>query len=107
LFAAVAGFGVVFAVAPGYVMAPSLPLDDAWAHAASARALATTGRFDVAPSGLAGGPASPLWAALMAVPHLIARDMDGVVLLTKLLGFSLHVLGALILLHVLNLGQGA
>jgi hypothetical protein len=107
LLSAVAGFATVLAVAPDYVVAPSLPLDDAWAHAASARALATTGGFDVGPNDLTGRLASPLWAALMAVPHLVASDTDGVVLLTKLLGFALHVLGALILFHVLTEEQGA
>lgn len=104
--AAIAAFGAVLAIAPDYVLAPSLPLDDAWTHAVYARSLATTGRFEFTPGAPAGGPASPLWASVMALPHLVARETGDVVLLVKLAGSALHALTALILFYVLTGGQG-
>jgi hypothetical protein len=96
LAASLAGLGILLYCAPEYLSSPSFPLDDAWTHAAYARSLASTGRFDFTPGIAAAGPTSPLWAALVAVPHLGEPRLA--LLLVKTMGLALHVITGLLLL---------
>ena len=106
LLAAASALGVALVVASSYVLAPSLPLDDAWAIAASGRTLATEGRLVGGGDAPSSPPAFPLWAALSSVPHLIGWSADGAVVAIKLVGFTLHVAAAVVLLLALCTGAG-
>ncbi len=96
LFAAVAGLAELALVAPDYLAGQGFPLDDAWIHAVYGREIARAGSFAYNPGVPATGSTAPLWSAAVAVPHLMARHVGGVILLIKLLGFGLHVLMALL-----------
>jgi hypothetical protein len=98
LAATLAGLIVLVFCAPEYLAAPGLPLDDAWTHAVYARSLASTGRLEFTPGIASGGPSSPLWAALMSMPHLVGGGPEPVLVLVKLLGLALHIATALLLL---------
>jgi len=105
VLAALAGLAMLLVSAPEYVAARGFPLDDAWIHAVYGRAVARSASFSYNPGIAATGATAPLWAVLLAGPHLLAANVGAIVLLTKLLGFVLHVLAALLLFHAL--GEGA
>ncbi len=98
LVIAVAALGVLAALAvaaPGYLGGQGFPLDDAWIHAVYGRALARHGAFQYNPGVAASGESAPLWAIVSALVHLVARAPATVVLVTKLVGFALHVAAAI------------
>lgn len=80
--------------APGYLWTQGLPLDDAWIHAVYGRSLARGQGLAYNPGVAATGETSPMWALLLAVPHVVAQEPELVVPLIKLLGLALHGLCA-------------
>lgn len=96
---------LLHAVAPRYLAAQGLPLDDAWIHAVYGRALAGGDGLSYNPGVPATGETSPLWAVIVALPHMIASDPAVAVCLLKLLGFSLHALAAVLAFHALGAGR--
>ena len=102
--AGIAGLVGVLVLAPDYLLLRGFPLDDAWIHAVYARSLAHSGTFSYNPGIPATGATSPLWTVVLAVPQLLTSDVTTVVLLTKLLGFGLHVAATLVLLRCLSDG---
>src|SRR3954470_5460763 len=85
-----AGFGALAALqglAPAYLFHQGFPLDDSWIHAVYAREFAHSGILAYNPGIAATGETSPLWALLLAVPHMLAATTPTAVLLTKLIGF--------------------
>lgn len=96
VLAALAGLGLLLVCAPSYLTRLGFPLDDAWIHAVYGRSLARSGMLAYNPGIPATGATSPLWAVLLAIPQLLGTRVRAVVLLTKLLGFALHVLTALV-----------
>ena len=102
VLAAVVGLATVSALVPAYLRGLGFPLDDAWSSAVHARTLVQSGRLESAPAELGTPGASPLWAAVLAVPHLLAGDARAFVLAVKLLGFALHIAAALVLLRALG-----
>ena len=78
--------------------------DDSWTYAVYARSVADSGAFAYNPGIPATGAMSPLWALLLAVPHLTASNVFTIVLYVKLLGLALHVTAALLLLRALGDG---
>jgi hypothetical protein len=105
VFAALAGIGALLILAPQYFALRGFPLDDAWIHAVYGRAIARSGSLAYNPGVPATGATSPLWAALLAIPHLLAARVRAIVVLTKLLGFGLHVLTAVVLLQAFRTNE--
>jgi hypothetical protein len=100
--AAVAGLALLMACAPDYFPSRGYPLDESWIHAVYGRALARTGSWQYNPGIPTSGSTSPLWSLLLAAPHLLGGSPGTVVLLTKLLGFALHIAAALVLYFALG-----
>lgn len=109
LVLAAALFGVItlLLAAPMYLTQRGFPVDDAWIHAVYARSLAQSGHLAYNPGTPATGETSPLWAGVLALPHLLAPATAAAVLLTKVLGLALHVATALVLRVVLERAAGA
>jgi len=76
---------------PGYIN-QGFPLDDSWIHAVYARELGRSGMLAYNPGVPATGETSPLWAVVLALPHTVASTHA--VLLTKVIGFTLHAAAA-------------
>lgn len=100
--AAIAGLALLLAFAPDYLISRGYPLDDSWIHAVYGRAFARTGSLQYNPGIPATGSTSPLWSVLLAAPHLFGQTPGMVVLLTKLLGFALHIAAAVVLYFALG-----
>ncbi len=103
--AALAGLGTLLVVAPDYLTLQGFPLDDAWIHAMYGRALAGSGRLAYNPGIPATGATSPLWSVILALPHLLAVRPRAIVVLSKLLGFGLHLCSALLIFHAFDEDQ--
>lgn len=74
---------------------PGFPLDDAWIHLVYGRSLAREGLLAFDAGVPATGCTSPLWAASLALVHLVAGpSVDAVVVGVEVLGALLHALGA-------------
>jgi hypothetical protein len=99
LLAALAGLTMLALVAPEYLIARGFPLDDSWTHAVYGRSVARSLTLAYNPGIPATGATSPLWAAVVAVPHLIWSGVGGVVAGIKAIGFALHALTAVLLLR--------
>ena len=97
VLASLAALGMLVLVAPDYLSTQGFPLDDAWIHAVYGREVARSGSLAYNPGVPATGSTSPLWSVTLALPYLVGSPVGGAVLLTKLLGFGLHVLTALVL----------
>lgn len=97
LLAALAGLASLLAFAPDYITERGFPLDDAWIHAVYARSISQMGSFAFNPGIPATGATSPLWPVIVALPHLFSSDIRMVVLSTKLIGFAVHVLAAVMI----------
>jgi hypothetical protein len=97
LLAGLAGGAAVCLLAPDYVFSRGFPLDDAWIHAVYGRSLARSGVLAYNPGVPATGATSPLWALVLALPHAVTSQLPALLLGTKLLGFALHVVAALLL----------
>jgi len=104
VLAGAVSFAALLFVAPDYLVARGFPLDDSWTYAVYARSVAHSGTFAYNPGIPATGAMSPLWALLLAVPHLVASNVFTFVLSVKLLGFALHVAASLLLLRALGDG---
>jgi hypothetical protein len=100
--AGLAGIATACALAPEYLAARGLPLDDAWVHAVYARSLARSGMLAFNPGVPGTGVTSPLWTAVISVPHLVTSRVPAVLLGIKLLGLTLHLLAALVLLRAFS-----
>ncbi len=97
--AGLAGVTTAWALAPEYLVSRGLPLDDAWIHAVYGRSLARSGMLAFNPGVPATGATSPLWALILAVPHLVTSRLPALLLGVKLLGLTLHLLAAFVLLR--------
>jgi len=84
--------------APGYLTQRGFPLDDAWIHAAYGRSLARSGILGFNDGEPATGETSPLWAGVVALPHLLTEDTPKVVVSIKIIGFVMHVATAVLML---------
>lgn len=104
---ALAGLASLLVFAPDYMTERGFPLDDAWIHAVYARAIARSGSLAFNPGIPATGATSPLWPAIVALPHLLSSDTHTVILFTKLIGFGLHVLTALVIFLAFRDGDRA
>ncbi len=102
---ALAGLASLLAFAPDYMRERGFPLDDAWIHAVYARSISQSGSLAFNPGIPATGATSPLWPAVVALPHLLSSDTRTVVLSTKLIGFGLHVLTALVIFLAFRDGE--
>src|SRR5262249_45915499 len=91
-----ATLGALIYAAPPYLAAQGFPADDAWTHSVYGRSLAETGQLAFNPGAPAAGVTSPAWACVLGAVHAIAPAGDAPVLVTKLLGFTLHVATALL-----------
>ena len=80
VLAALVGLAAVSALAPAYLRGLGFPLDDAWSSAALARTLAQSGRLESGAVKLGAPGASPLWAMILAAPHLLTADPRAFVL---------------------------
>lgn len=98
VLAGLAGVTTAWALAPEYLVSRGLPLDDAWIHAVYGRSLARSGMLAFNPGVPATGATSPLWALVLALPHLVTSRLPALLLAIKLLGFTLHLLAAFLLL---------
>ena len=67
------------------------PLDDAWILMVYGRSLAETGVLAYNPDGFAAGCTAPLWAALLAIPHLIFGAGRGAVVGAYALALLAHL----------------
>jgi hypothetical protein len=94
-----AGLAAACVGAPEYLVSRGLPLDDAWIHAVYGRSLARTGLLAFNPGVPATGATSPLWAAVLAVPHLLTSSLPALLVTVKLLGFALHLLTVTLLVR--------
>ena len=101
VLAAFAGIGGLAVWAPDYLTAQGFPLDDAWIHAVYGRELARSGMLAYNPGISATGSTAPLWSLVVAIPHLITAG-HAVVLWVKVLGFTFHVLTAVVLFAALR-----
>jgi hypothetical protein len=102
LLVAVCGLATVALLVPEYLRALGFPLDAAWTHAVIARSLAQSGELAYNPGAHAPRVASPLWAMVLAVAHLITAGSSAFVLAAKLTGFALHAAASLLLLYALS-----
>lgn len=89
--------GAVALLAPAYLLHRGFPLDDAWIHMVYGRSLATQGMLAYNPGIATVGETSPLWAAVVALPHLLPGAVATKVALVKLAGWALHAAAALVL----------
>jgi hypothetical protein len=98
-----ATIGTFALLQPGYLVVHGFPVDDAWVHAVHGRALAGSGWPAFNPG---EGPAArpPLGTVLPALAHLLSAEPATIVTTTKLLGWALHLLAALLLLEGLRAG---
>jgi hypothetical protein len=94
-----AGLGLLalFWSAPDYLMARGYPLDDAWIHAVYGRSLAREGQLAYNPGVPATGATSPLWSVVVAAAHLGWSRPEQVVATVKLIGWTLHVVTAILI----------
>lgn len=106
LCAGVLGMMLFGLLAPSY-FTRGFPLDDAWIHAVYARSLAREGALAYNPGTPATGATSLLWPVLLAPLQLLSSDAASLVLATKLLGASLHILTTVLLALVLRPAPGA
>ncbi len=97
VLAALLGALLLQRAAPDYLRERGFPLDDAWIHAVYGRELARSGTLAYNPGVAATGSTAPLWSAVVALPHLVSDDPRVIVHGVKGIGFSLHVLCALLL----------
>lgn len=95
----VTGVAWACALEPDFVTALGFPVDGAWLHAVYGRSLARSGMLAYNPGIPATGATSPLWALLVAVPHLVVASPPAIVLTIKLVGAALHVLVGILLLR--------
>lgn len=86
------GLGLLQVFAPDYLSIRGFPLDDAWIHAVYGRELARTGMLAFNPGIPATGATSPLWALLVALPHMAFEALPVRIMGIKLLGFVFHVI---------------
>src|SRR3954467_15294291 len=93
LVAAACALLALHSAAPAYLVHQGFPLDDAWIHAVYAREFAATRMLAYNPGVPATGETSPLWAIVLALPHLLARS-NAAIVATKFLGFALHAASA-------------
>ena len=93
-----AGVAAACVLAPEYLSSRGFPLDDAWIHSVYGRSLARGGMLAYNPGIPATGATSPLWAVVMAVPHLLTSRPAAMLLGVKLIGLALHFLTAFLLL---------
>jgi hypothetical protein len=100
VLAGLGGLATAAVLAPEYLYARGLPLDDAWIHAVYGRSLARTGALAYNPGIPATGATSPLWALGLALPHLVVPALPALLLTVKLLGFALHLLTVVLLVRV-------
>ncbi len=100
------GLLTAWLLAPDYFHSRGFPLDEAWIHAVYGRSLAQSGLLAYNPGIPATGATSPLWAVALAALHLVASSVPTLLLSAKLLGFSLHLLGTLLLLRGLDERDG-
>jgi hypothetical protein len=105
LLAALAGLAGLVLLAPAYLTARGLPLDDAWIHAVYARSIARTASLTYNPGVPTTGATSPLWPVVIAIPHLLSPRVDLVVASIKMIGFACHTLTALLVLHAFAEGR--
>jgi hypothetical protein len=74
------------------------PLDDSWIHMVYGRSLAEDGLLAFNPGVPTTGSTSPLWAALVAVAHLLGGgDVDRTVVIVDVIGAGLHLTTLLLL----------
>lgn len=97
LVASACGLGLLSYFAPRYLFHQGVPLDDAWIHAVYARELARSGMLAYNPGVAATGETAPLWPLLLAPIHRLAGSVESILVLTKLVGFALHVAACTIL----------
>lgn len=80
--------------APDYLFHRGFPLDDAWIHMVYGRSLAHEHLLAYNPGSPAVGETSPLWALVLAIPHMIPISLESRVAMVKLTGWALHATGA-------------
>jgi hypothetical protein len=97
--AALAGLAMLILTAPDYLVTRGFPLDDSWIHAVYGRSVARSLSLAYNPGIPATGATSPLWVAVVAIPHLLSSGVDAIVGGIKAIGFGLHALAAVLLLH--------
>lgn len=102
---ALAGLASLLVFAPDYMTERGFPLDDAWIHAVYARSISHSRSLAFNPGIPATGATSPLWPAIVALPHLLSPNTRTLVLSTKLIGFGLHVLTALVIFLAFRDGE--
>ena len=95
--AGLAGVVAAWVLAPEYLVSRGFPLDDAWIHSVYGRSLARWGMLAYNPGIPATGATSPLWAVVMAVPHLATSRPAAMLLGVKAIGLALHLLTAFLL----------
>lgn len=88
------GLALITWLVPHYLYTRGFPLDDAWIHMVYGRSLAREHMLAYNPGIPTVGETSPLWALLLALPHLIHLPVEGRVFLVKLMGWGLHSMGA-------------
>lgn len=105
-----AGMGLAFItwLVPHYLYGRGFPLDDAWIHMVYGRSLAHQYKLAYNPGIPTVGETSPLWALVLALPHLIHLPVEVRVLMVKLMGWGFHSLGAALLgLALFRFNRGA
>jgi hypothetical protein len=102
---AIVSLGLFAIHVPDYLRERGFPLDDAWIHAVYGRSIARHFAFEYNPGVAASGETSPLWALLLALPHLMLEKTPAVVLGIKLLGFCFHLLTAVACRAALDVGD--
>ncbi|MCX7973935.1 MAG: hypothetical protein N3B16_05475 [Candidatus Aminicenantes bacterium] len=100
-FIALTGLLCLSFLEPNYLTLSGYPLDDAWIHAVYGRELARSGLLAYNPGIPSNGCTSPLWALFLSLPHLISTDVDLIIIMTKTIGFILHLLTAICLYFAL------
>lgn len=106
----IAGLGLAYItwLVPHYLYSRGFPLDDAWIHMVYGRSLAREHLLAYNPGIPTVGETSPLWAMVLALPHLIPLPVEGRVFLVKVIGWSLHAAGsAFIGLAMYRFSRGA
>jgi hypothetical protein len=88
--------------APDYLTGRGYPLDDAWIHAVYGRSLAREGQLAYNPGVPATGATSPLWSVVVAGAHLPWSGPEQVIATVKHIGWTLHVVTAILTLLALR-----
>ena len=96
VLAALVSLLALVTTSPDYLVALGFPLDDAWIHAVYARNVGLTGSLAFNPGIPATGATAPLWAWVTAIPYVFTDQLATLLVATKLVGFGLHVLTALL-----------